>query len=128
VVLQAIHSENPGDLDGSYAAGLTLHVVHSFTAPGTVVLSAAHGGALAVTPRVRYRSPKIIAVEASDIPNAILGDNWALAGARRQNRSLRSGCRTAALTSRSAESAGRGPYRGAARRGAKGLRRETERR
>jgi hypothetical protein len=75
VVLEKIHTENPGNTDGSYATGLTLQVVHRFTSPGRVVLSAAHGGALAVTPQVQFRDLKIIAIEVSDISNVFLGSN-----------------------------------------------------
>ena len=74
-VLEAIHSEDSGSSDGSYAAGVTLQVVHSFTAPGRVVLSAAHAGAFAVAPQVQYRNLKIIAIEAADISNVLLSDN-----------------------------------------------------
>ena len=75
VVLEAIHSDGSGETDGSYRMGLTLQLVHSFNAPGTVVLSAAHEGTLAVMPRVQYRDLKIIAIEASDISNVFLGSN-----------------------------------------------------
>ena len=74
-VLEAIHSEGSGQPDGSYRMGLTLQVVHSFNAPGSVVLSAGHAGALTATPRVQYRDLKIIAIEASDISNVFLGSN-----------------------------------------------------
>jgi hypothetical protein len=75
VVLEAIHSDGSGETDGSYRMGLTLQLVHSFNAPGSVVLSAAHGGTLTVMPRVQYRDLKIIAIEASDISNVFLGAN-----------------------------------------------------
>ena len=75
VVLEKIHTESPGNFDGSYAMGLTLQVVHRFSSAGRVVLSAAHGGALTVTPQVQFRDLKIIAIEASDISNVFLGAN-----------------------------------------------------
>lgn len=55
--------------------GLTLQVVHSFSESGSVVLSAAHAGALTVTPQVQFRDLKIIAIEASHISNVFLGVN-----------------------------------------------------
>jgi hypothetical protein len=75
VVLEKIHNESSGEADGSYRLGLNLLVVHSFTAPGSVVLRAAFGGALAVTPQVQFRDLKIIAIQASDISNVFLGGN-----------------------------------------------------
>ena len=74
VVLEEIHDESPGHPGGSNAMGLTLQVVHSFSAPGSVVLSAGHGGALSVTSQVVYRDLKIIAIEVSHISNVFLGN------------------------------------------------------
>lgn len=75
VVLEKIHTESPGNFDGSYAMGITLQVVHRFNTAGRVVLSAAHGGAFTVTPQVQFRDLKIIAIEASHISNVFLGVN-----------------------------------------------------
>jgi hypothetical protein len=75
VVLEKIHSESSGEADGSYRMGMTLQVAHSFTAPGRVVLSAGHGGALTIAPQVQFRDLKIIAIEASHISNEFLGAN-----------------------------------------------------
>ena len=75
VVLEKIHSESSGESDGSYRLGLNLQVVHRFNTPDRVVLSAAFGGALSVTPQVQFRDLKIIAIQASDISNVFLGGN-----------------------------------------------------
>ncbi|HEV8483894.1 MAG TPA: hypothetical protein VGV87_10130 [Blastocatellia bacterium] len=74
VVLEEIHDESPGHPGGSNAMGLTLQVVHSFSAPGSVVLTAGHGGPLATTSQVVYRDLKIIAIEVSHISNVFLGN------------------------------------------------------
>jgi hypothetical protein len=73
VVLEEIHDESPGDPDGSFAMGLTLQVVHRFNSPGSVVLTAGHGGPIPITPKVHFRDLKIMAIEASDISNVFLG-------------------------------------------------------
>jgi hypothetical protein len=67
-----IHPLSYSYLDGSNITELTLQVVHSFSEPGSVVLSGSHAS---LAPSVRYRNLKIIAIEASSISNVFLGGN-----------------------------------------------------
>jgi hypothetical protein len=75
VIMEKDHIERPGFDDGSNVMGLTLQVVHRFSAPGSVVLSGFHGPPFGDPPQVLFRNLKIIAIEVSDISNVFLGGN-----------------------------------------------------
>jgi len=77
VFLETAHHEKPGYTGGSCEMGLALQVVHRFTEPGTVELSAAYQLGSLVFQDVEFHDLKIIAVEASSISNEFLAPTLA---------------------------------------------------